>query len=192
MPDPTPQPQTSSSPTASNPAPEPGGVTPTTPLSGGVTRRHFLLIGWSAFGAFMASSLGATVKYFLPNVLYEPSQKFKAGKAKDYPLGVTIDREHRVWIIRTDQGLYVMWARCTHLGCTPNWFPAENRFRCPCHGSNYTLAGDVIAGPAPKPLWRCSVAVSTNGELIVDKAVMEDRPGRREKPDFFIPASALA
>jgi len=170
------------SPSPASPSSEPDGI----------TRRNFLLIGWSAFVAFLASGVGAAGRYFLPNVLYEPSQKFKAGKAKDYPFGVTIDREHRVWVIRNDQGLYVMWARCTHLGCTPNWFPAESRFRCPCHGSNYTLAGDVIAGPAPKPLWRCAVTVSPNGELIVDKGIMEDRPGKREKPDFFIPVSALA
>src|SRR5258705_7629662 len=150
----------------------------------GVTRRNFLLLGWSAFAAFLVSSLGATMRFFLPNVLYEPSQKFKAGKAKDYPLGVTIDREHRVWVIRTDVGLYVMWARCTHLGCTPNWFGAENRFRCPCHGSNYTLDGDVIAGPAPKPLWRCAVNVTPAGDLVVDKGVMADLPGKRDKPEF--------
>ena len=181
MPDPIPQP-------SATPSATPGPAAD----SDGLTRRNFLLVGWGAFAAFLLSSLGATLKFFLPNVLYEPSQQFKAGKAKDYPLGVTIDREHRVWIIRTEQGLYVMWARCTHLGCTPNWFPAENRFKCPCHGSNYTLGGDVIAGPAPKPLWRCSVAMSPSGDLIVDKAVMEDRPGKREKTEFFIPASSLA
>ncbi len=156
----------------------------------GISRRNFLLVGWSAFVAFLATSAGAVGRYFLPNVLYEPSQKFKAGKAKDYPLGVTIDREHRVWIIRTEQGIYAMWARCTHLGCTPNWFSAESRFRCPCHGSNFTQGGDVIAGPAPKPLWRCAVGLSPNGDLVIDKAVMENRPGKREKSEFFVPLTA--
>src|ERR1043165_1339770 len=80
-----------------------------------VTRRSFLLWGWGAFLAFLASAGGATLKFFLPNVLYEPSQKFRAGKVVDYPLGVTIDKANRVWIIRNDKGLYAMWARCTHL-----------------------------------------------------------------------------
>jgi cytochrome b6-f complex iron-sulfur subunit len=136
---------------------------------------------------FLAASAGATLRFFLPNVLYEPSQKFRAGIVRDYPLGVTIDKPNRVWIIRNERGLYAMWARCTHLGCTPNWFPAESRFRCPCHGSNYTAAGDVIAGPAPKPLWRVQVTQTPQGELIIDKAVMENRPGPRDKEPFFIP-----
>jgi cytochrome b6-f complex iron-sulfur subunit len=151
-----------------------------------VTRRSFLFWGWGAFLAFLASATGATLRFFLPNVLYEPSQKFRAGKVAAYPLGVTIDKANRVWIIRNEQGLYAMWARCTHLGCTPNWFPAESRFRCPCHGSNYTAAGDVIAGPAPKPMWRCMVTTTAQGDLVVDKAIMENRPGPREKAPFFI------
>lgn len=151
-----------------------------------LTRRSFLLWGWGAFLAFIAASVGSVLRFFLPNVLYEPSQKFRAGKVMDYPLGVTIDKANRVWIIRDDKGLYAMWARCTHLGCTPNWFPAEARFRCPCHGSNFSAQGDVIAGPAPKPLWRVQVTQTAQGELLVDKAIMENRPGVRDKVPFFI------
>jgi cytochrome b6-f complex iron-sulfur subunit len=151
-----------------------------------MSRRSFLLIGWAAFLAFLAASVGGVLRFFLPNVLYEPSQKFRAGRVTEYPLGVTIDKAHRIWIIRNDQGLYAMWARCTHLGCTPNWFPAETRFRCPCHGSNYTIQGDVIAGPAPKPLWHVMVTQTPTGELLVDKAIMENRPGFREKAPYFI------
>lgn len=159
---------------------------PAPPAQPEITRRSFLLWGWGAFLAFLASSVGSVLRFFLPNVLYEPSQKFRAGKVVDYPLGVTIDKAHRVWIIRNEKGLYGMWARCTHLGCTPNWFPAESRFRCPCHGSNYTIKGDVIAGPAPKPLWRVQVTQTPQGELVVDKAIMENRPGPRDKAPFFI------
>jgi cytochrome b6-f complex iron-sulfur subunit len=170
---------------ATSPTPAPQPATPIVP-NPEVTRRSFLLFGWGAFLAFLASAGGATLRFFLPNVLYEPSQKFRAGIVRDYPLGVTIDKPNRVWIVRNDRGLYAMWARCTHLGCTPNWFPAESRFRCPCHGSNFSAAGDVIAGPAPKPLWRVQVTQTPEGELVVDKAVMENRPGPRDKEPFFI------
>jgi len=168
-----------------NKPPEGGPGTLTQP---DLTRRSFLLWGWGAFLALLASAGGATLRYLLPNVLYEPSQKFRAGRFGDYPLGVTIDKANRVWIIRNDLGLYAMWSRCTHLGCTPNWFPAESRFRCPCHGSNFNAQGDVIAGPAPKPLWRVAVTVTPQGELIIDKSVMENRPGPRDKAPFFITA----
>ena len=156
------------------------------PQSPEMTRRSFLKWGWGAFIGVVAASVGGTLRYFLPNVLYEPSQKFRAGKVKDYPLGVTIDAANRVWVVRNENGLYAMWARCTHLGCTPNWFPAETRFRCPCHGSNFNMHGDVIAGPAPKPLWRVEVTSTPHGDLVIDKAIMENRPGPRDNPPFFI------
>ena len=134
------------------------------------------------------SSAGATLKFIFPNVLYEPPQTFKAGRPEEYAVGVSLrwTKAQRVWMIRTEEGIYAMWARCTHLGCTPNWFQAENRFRCPCHGSNYTVGGDVIAGPAPRPLYRCGIRLLPSGELLVDKSVLEDRPGLREKTQYFI------
>lgn len=41
---------------------------------------------------------------------------------------------------------------CPHLGCYYNWSDAQNRFMCPCHGSQYTFDGTHVAGPAPRGL----------------------------------------
>jgi nucleotide-binding universal stress UspA family protein/nitrite reductase/ring-hydroxylating ferredoxin subunit len=49
-----------------------------------------------------------------------------------------------------DQHLYS--ARCTHLGCTVAWNPAESTFDCPCHGSRYGPDGEVVNGPAARAL----------------------------------------
>ena len=156
-------------------------------------RRQFLLkAGSGFFYIFLGGWLLSNLRYLLPNVLYEPSLTFKAGKPDEFPLGVSEKwkKAQRVWVVRTQQGFYCLWSRCTHLGCTPNWFDAEGRFKCPCHGSNYNVEGDVLAGPAPKPLWRCALAMSTDGQLVVDKGRLENRRGQREKGDFFLPLNS--
>lgn len=43
-------------------------------------------------------------------------------------------------------------AVCTHLGCVVPWNKAENKFMCPCHGSQYDENGKVVRGPAPLSL----------------------------------------
>ncbi|CAM9241082.1 unnamed protein product [Ectocarpus fasciculatus] len=47
---------------------------------------------------------------------------------------------------------YGIVAVCTHLGCVVPWNKAENKFMCPCHGSQYDFTGKVIRGPAPLSL----------------------------------------
>lgn len=53
---------------------------------------------------------------------------------------------------KTDLEFYALNAVCTHLGCVVPWNKAENKFMCPCHGSQYAPNGAVVRGPAPLPL----------------------------------------
>jgi len=83
--------------------------------------------------------------------------------------------------------LYVIEAKCTHLGCTPNWLAAEGKFKCPCHGSGFTPDGLNIEGPAPRPLERFKVALDENGQIIVDEGIrFRGERGEWDKPGAFL------
>ena len=59
---------------------------------------------------------------------------------------------------------------CPHLGCAVPWCQTSQWFECPCHGSKYNTAGEYKLGPAPRGLDRFKVAVSENGDVLVDTA----------------------
>jgi len=76
--------------------------------------------------------------------------------------------QHRIWVVRNTEGIFVIWAVCTHLGCTPDWKPSENEFECPCHGSGYDSEGINFEGPAPRPMDRAHVELDPDGQIVVD------------------------
>jgi menaquinol-cytochrome c reductase iron-sulfur subunit len=60
---------------------------------------------------------------------------------------------HEVWVIKhSDSDLTVFSPICTHLGCHYDWVPSAREFVCPCHNSIFSITGQVLAGPAPRPL----------------------------------------
>ena len=58
-------------------------------------------------------------------------------------------------------GAYGLNAVCTHLGCVVPWNASENKFKCPCHGSQYDATGKVVRGPAPRSLALAHVDTSS-------------------------------
>ena len=161
-----------------------------TPEEGSVTRRRLMsFIGWGSFASFFGGITLGTLRFFFPRVLYEPSQQFIAGKPEDYQVGevsTRMQKEQRVWMIRNEQGIYALISICTHLGCTPIWWPTEERIKCPCHGSNFLVDGQNVAGPAPVPLFRAAIALDLAGNIAVDKSRQENQPGKRDQPPFFL------
>ncbi|PLS05772.1 FAD-dependent oxidoreductase [Neobacillus cucumis] len=66
---------------------------------------------------------------------------------------VVMYRGKRAGAYKDENGkLYIVDTTCTHLGCECEWNHAEKSWDCPCHGSRYSYAGDVIEGPTNKPL----------------------------------------
>ena len=160
-------------------------------LGGLWSRRDvFGRFGWSIFGAFGGISLLAAVRSAFPRVLFAPPSAFKAGKPSDYAIGEVSEKfkkDQRVWIIRTEDGIYALFAKCTHLGCTPRWLTAENKFKCPCHGSGFYKTGINFEGPAPRPLERFRIALAEDGQLVVDKSVVyRYERGDWERPGAFL------
>lgn len=135
-----------------------------------VSRRGFfeLTLGWiAAMFAVCASAVGA-VRFLVPNVLFEPSLVFKAGKPDDFPDGsVTFLEEERVFLVRKGNAFRCLSAICTHLGCTVN--RTSQGYHCPCHGSVFDDQGSVKRGPAPRALEWFLVTLSKDSRLLVDK-----------------------
>ena len=76
--------------------------------------------------------------------------------------GSIVDYEGtRFAVYRNEQGtLNALSARCTHMGCLVSFNPAERSWDCPCHGSRFGLEGEVLEGPAVKPLEQVSLSDS--------------------------------
>ncbi len=63
----------------------------------------------------------------------------------------------------TDYGINAI---CTHLGCVVPWNNGENKFKCPCHGSQYDSTGKVVRGPAPLSLALAHVSIEDDQVLV--------------------------
>ena len=131
------------------------------------TRRRIV---WYSVAAFLTTCFLMFVRFFLPRSTTEPPTTFKIGFPSDYALGVDTkwQQQYRIWVDKTSDRLFVVYARCTHLGCTPDWKASENKFKCPCHGSGYDSEAINFEGPAPRPMDRAHVELDPEGQIVVN------------------------
>ena len=141
------------------------------------SRRNFFgRIGASACAIAAVGSGVATLDYLKPKVLFEPSTSFIAGTPLDYTDGVVrFQKEKKAYVIGTSGGVYALSAVCTHLGCIARYKSDERVIACPCHGSRFDLEGNVVHGPAPRPLPWLDVTEDAQGNLVVDTGIVIPR-----------------
>ena len=129
-----------------------------------VSRREFLAIAAAAAalaGLGGGAARAATRKVAIPLA--------KAGKLKAVGgWAVLRIKELEILFVRaTEKDVHALSATCTHKQCTVAYDPAGAKVACPCHGSTYDLAGNVLTGPAARPL------KDFNASLDGDRVVIE-------------------
>ncbi len=149
------------------------------------TRRSFLQkLGAGGVLAGLAGFGWQSFRSLIPNVLYEPPQKFKIGLPANLAEGVTFLEDKRLYVFKEGKSFYAISAACTHLGCTVKYTKLNQpkqveiggekknvpfEFHCPCHGSKFYADGTNYAGPAPRPLqWHKLEIAPDDGQLVVD------------------------
>lgn len=129
----------------------------------GERRREFL--GTSITGT--AAILGVTSAYPIVRFLTPrdeaglrvatagEAEKFFPGTSKMVLLG-----DRPVLVIRLEDGSFRAFsAVCTHLQCVVAYNAQNKQIECPCHRGVYSLDGQNLAGPPPKPLQAFAVRV---------------------------------
>jgi len=159
-------------------------------------RRFFSRLGWSSFALAVVGFFGGLAAYFFPDSTTEPSQAFTVGRPSDYQLGdMVLNQSQKVFVFydkvykdgnEIGVGFQCVSDVCTHLGCSYKPFgppdpvpnPDGSQYKvvhahCPCHGSVFARDGQVLGGPAPRPLPFYQMSLTADGRLRVDKAATD-------------------
>ena len=163
------------------------------PASG--TRRNFLaLAGWGTMAVIGLQAAVAFIAFFWPRKLGTFGAPLAAGAPADYQVGdVKYFVDGKFYLVRLEEGFIALYQKCVHLGCTVPWRPefelayegqtVKGLFRCPCHGSTYLRNGQIIFGPAPRPLDYMAISL-VEGRLVVNT-------GRIQKREQWNPSQAF-
>lgn len=162
----------------------PAEISPKRPDSNGHRRTFLQKLG---FGGMVVGLAGFGIQSFrslIPNVLYEPPQKFKIGSPSMLAEGVTFLEDKRLYVFKEGKSFYAISGACTHLGCTVKYTKLNQprqveidgekktvsfEFHCPCHGSKFYSDGTNYDGPAPRPLhWYRLEMSPDDGQLVVN------------------------
>lgn len=133
------------------------------------SRRQFLGIAWGgSISLLFAQGVVMFLKFIQPVKQGGFGGRVYAGRIEEFAID-SVNRilAGRFYISRTSKGIIALWQKCTHLGCAVPWDEDSQQFHCPCHGSLFDEYGEVLSGPAPRPLDYFPIDIQS-GEVWVD------------------------
>jgi len=139
-----------------------------------ISRRHlFQATGAAACAVAVGGAAVLSADFLRPRALFEPPTRFLADLPEAIEVGQVVTNEtFRAYVIHAPEGFRALSSVCTHLGCVTRYQPDQGIIACPCHGSRFSLVGEVIAGPAPNPLPTFEMTLSPKGEIEVDTSLV--------------------
>jgi cytochrome b6-f complex iron-sulfur subunit len=106
-------------------------------------RRGFLGLIFTLLGAL---ALG---KFLTPRLEAE-KHRLRVARREIPAHGALVFSDSRCALMQEEGKIYALSLVCTHLGCTVTVTPGD--LVCPCHGSVFDRCGQVLHGPADRPL----------------------------------------
>jgi len=80
------------------------------------------------------------------------------------------------WVVKNSESQITAFKpQCPHLGCGYHWNAQNKEFLCPCHASTFSVEGDVLTGPAPRPLDRYETKIA--GEKLLLRSFPDSHKG---------------
>jgi cytochrome b6-f complex iron-sulfur subunit len=143
------------------------------------SRRDLLRNGWKVGGAALFGAAAYTAYEALrPLGSGASGAKITVGTTQNFPTDTaTYVPAGRMYVVNAQDYIFALSQKCPHLGCHVPFCASSGRFECPCHGSIYDLAGEYIAGPAPRGMDRYKVDL-VGDHVVVDTNVLQAGPAR--------------
>ena len=159
-------------------SPNPGADVPVEVKQSFWSRRTLLrFAGWGTLLALLGQWSAGFGIFFWPKKVGAFGGEVNAGDLSALNIGdVKLIQNGKCYVSRVPEGVLALWWKCPHLGCTVPWKPddptmdelaSKGRFNCPCHGSLYDRYGNIVAGPAPRPMDLFGVSIR-DGKVYID------------------------
>ncbi|MCU7551984.1 FAD-dependent oxidoreductase [Chitinophagaceae bacterium LB-8] len=114
----------------------------------------------ASFTNFVKENVSVGFHLVKDHLTKKEAEQFDQVRSKEGKI-MTVDGK-KCAVHRDEEGnLHVVSAICTHLGCVVHWNWNEQSWDCPCHGSRFTVDGEVIEGPAIASLKKITITTES-------------------------------